>query len=147
MGSAGNTILRAPGVYFWYPALSEGGASLGGVDPTSMIAGIKRGFSQQKGARQAVAELRAQIQQPDPALVVFFCSADYDRDELAAAMREAFPGMPVVGCTTAGEITPVGYRKGTLTGISLSRQVCRAEAVLVEQLDTFAFSRGLDAVR
>ena len=147
MGSAGNTILRAPGVYFWHPALSEGGTSLGGVDPTSMVAGIKRGFSQQTGARQAVAELRAQIQQPDPALVVFFCSAEYDRDELAAAMREAFPDLPVVGCTTAGEITPVGYRRGTLTGISLSRQVCRAEVVLVEQLDTFAFSRGLDAVR
>ena len=39
-------------------------------------------------------------------LVLFFCSSEYDRDALAAEMARRFAGVPVVGCTTAGEIGP-----------------------------------------
>jgi len=112
-----------------------------------MADGIRRGSTQHPGTRQAVAELRAQIDQPDLALIIFFCSADYDRAELATELNEAFPGVMAIGCTTAGEITPFGYRTGSLTGVSLSRSICHAEVALFDKLGLFAFSHGLDAVR
>ncbi|MBV5325773.1 MAG: FIST C-terminal domain-containing protein, partial [Rhodospirillaceae bacterium] len=42
---------------------------------------------------------------------------------------------------------PLGYRTGSLTGLSMSRTVCHAEAIHIDRLSEFAFSHGLDSVR
>ena len=85
-----------------------------------MGASIARGQSCAPTRRQAVAELHAAIVQPDMALVVFFCSPDFDLDEIAGAIANTFAGTPVVGCTTAGEIGPAGCREQSLVGASFS---------------------------
>lgn len=112
-----------------------------------MPEGIRRGLSMAADADAAVREFHDQVAQPDPALVLFFCAPTYDLDRLARAMDRAFPGVTVVGCTTAGEITPMGYRTGSLTGLSLARSVCHAEVARFEPLGAFSFGQGLDAVR
>ncbi|TAN62338.1 MAG: hypothetical protein EPN20_11080, partial [Magnetospirillum sp.] len=145
--SRGNTILGQGKIYF--PQPSRWGRWTQGVsaDVTAADGGIKRGFSQAADARQAVAELRAVIHQPDMAVVLFFCSPAYDLDQIGTAMAEAFPGTLTLGCSTAGEITPLGYRTGSLAGMSMSRDICRAEAIHMDRLSEFAFSHGLDSVR
>jgi len=70
-------------------------------------------------AREAVRAFHVGVDQPDIALVIFFCSSEYDLDEVAREMRLAFGEVPVVGCTTAGEIGPSGYRSLSITGCSL----------------------------
>lgn len=117
------------------------------ADVTSADDGIRRGYSQAGDAARAVADLRDQIWQPDMAVVLFFCSPAYDLDALGKAMQEAFPDTLTLGCSTAGEITPMGYCTGSLTGLSMNREVCHADAVYIDQLSEFAFSHGLDAVR
>lgn len=79
---------------------------------------IRRAQSCATDAREAVREFHAGVAQPDMALVVFFCSSEYDLDVLAEEMRSLFAGTQVVGCTTAGEIGPAGYREHSLTGAS-----------------------------
>jgi hypothetical protein len=81
---------------------------------------IKRFHTDATDAREAVRTFRAALAQPHMALVIFFCSNEYDLDLLAQEMRLAFGSVPVIGCTTAGEIGPAGYRTLTLTGCSLS---------------------------
>jgi hypothetical protein len=44
----------------------------------------------------------------DPKLVVVFCSEAYDLPELLDAIRERSGGVPLVGCSTAGEIATGG---------------------------------------
>ena len=44
----------------------------------------------------------------DARLLVVFCSETYDLDELLAGVSGAAPGVPVVGCSTAGEISATG---------------------------------------
>lgn len=117
------------------------------MDAMPATSGILRGCSFESSAAAAVADLRRQLDQPDLGLVMFFCSSGYDRAELAAALDGAFADALVVGCTTAGEITPFGYRTGSVAAVSLARSVVRAEAMLIDQLSSFAFSHGLDAVR
>lgn len=82
---------------------------------------VKRGQSVAIDEAVAVQELRDQIYQDDMAAVVFFCSSRYDRDLLGKAIDEAFP-VPVMGCTTAGEIGPMGYLEGSLVGFSLASE-------------------------
>lgn len=95
-------------------------------------------------ARRAVEEFHAAVAQPHTELVVFFCSSEYDLDALAAEMRRLFAGIQVVGCTTAGEIGPVGYRSHSLSGASFPAGTCVAVSGLLEQLSQVNIGRGHD---
>lgn len=142
-----NTILRQGRVYSTQSRSSERRTE--GADRTMppLSSGARRGHSLATDSRRAVAELGAQLHQPDLELVLFFCSPSHDLDVVGRAMAEAFPGVLTLGCTTAGEITPIGYRTGSLTGLSLSCSVCRAQALHIDHLSSFGFSEGLEAVR
>ena len=50
--------------------------------------------------------------------MLFFCSVQYDLDALAAELRATFPGIPIIGCTTAGEFGPLGYSLGGMVAAS-----------------------------
>ena len=74
----------------------------------------------------AVEALHDGLAQPDISLVLFFCSSEYDHEALAAEMARRFAGVPVVGCTTAGEIGPLGCRDHSIAGVSFAAAVCTA---------------------
>jgi hypothetical protein len=114
---------------------------------TMSVFEVRRGASRAQDAQTAVAELHAAIAQPDCELVLFYCSPDYDRDAIGRAMREAFPGVQVVGCTTAGEIGPLGYVEGTLSGVSLAGDGLRVAAIRLDGLRHFEPSEGAKATR
>jgi len=103
---------------------------------------ICRAHSCATDARQAVNELHSGLVQPDMALVIFFCSSAYDLDALADEMNQQFAGVELVGCTTAGEIGPAGYRDHSLVGVSFSSQACTAVSGCLTDLQHFEFSRG-----
>jgi hypothetical protein len=105
-----------------------------------MEKGIRLAHSSATNAREAAQELHLSVAQPDMELVIFFCSSDYDRDVLAAEMRLLFAGVQVVGCTTAGEIGPGGYRENSLVGVSFSRGACTAVAGHFDRLQQSAVS-------
>lgn len=77
------------------------------------------------------------------AVVVFFCSSHYDREILAEEMNRQFPGVQVVGCTTAGEIGPLGYRERSLVGASFPAATCTAVSGHLDQLQQFEIKQGL----
>jgi hypothetical protein len=83
--------------------------------------GVRRGHSCAADPQQAVRELHAALAQPDLALVLFFCSSDYELHALGAELNRLFPGVPVAGCTTAGEIGPAGCLDRSLCGVSFAR--------------------------
>ncbi|WP_414691098.1 nitric oxide-sensing protein NosP [Noviherbaspirillum sp.] len=93
-------------------------------------------------ARVAVRELHAAIQQPNLELVIFFCSSLYDLNAVADEMNRLFVGVTAVGCTTAGEIGPAGYRNHSICGVSFSAGVCSAVIGRVGELQRFEIARG-----
>jgi hypothetical protein len=95
-------------------------------------------------ARQAAREFHAMVAQPDMELVIFFCSSQYDLAALAEEINRLFAGVQVVGCTTAGEIGPAGYRSHSLSGASFSAGHCVAVAGLLDRLSRFDITRGHD---
>lgn len=57
---------------------------------------------------------------PGPfAAVILFASPEADKEALEAGLPGAFPGLTVIGCTTAGEISPDGYAEGEIVAIGL----------------------------
>lgn len=81
---------------------------------------IRKGTSQARDPEVAARELHAALDQPGIKLAVFYCASDYDLPALARALHQRFQGVNLIGCTTAGEITPQGYLAGALTGVSIA---------------------------
>lgn len=103
---------------------------------------IRRAQSCATDAREAVREFHAAVTQPDMTLVIFFCSNAYDRELLAEEMRRMFAGIQVVGCTTAGEIGPAGYRDHSLTGASFPASSFNAVSGRLDRLQQFEIAAG-----
>jgi len=93
--------------------------------------------------RAAAEELHRGLAQADPSLVIFFCSSEYERRALAGEIGARFDGTPVVGCTTAGEIGPLGCRDGSLTGVSFARSAGAAVVGHLDDLEEFSIPEGV----
>ena len=91
---------------------------------------------------QAASELYHGVMQANIALLIFFCSNEYDRDLLALALQRRFSDIHVVGCTTAGEIGPLGICEHSLVGISFSADTCVAVTGILKDLQQFDKTKG-----
>lgn len=76
--------------------------------------GIQTFYSSATSAEQAVAEIQSQANGVSAKGMVFFASPSYDPSQLAAGLQEAFPEVPNIGCTTAGEIVSGKMLSGSL---------------------------------
>ena len=107
---------------------------------------VRTGVSDASDPDQAIGELFGQIEAFDTELIVFFCSAEYDLAGIEAAIRRRGPHADVIGCTSAGEITPQGYLSGTITGFSLSRAGFAAASARIGGLHDISLTIGHDVV-
>lgn len=103
---------------------------------------IRRAQSCATDPQQAAQEFHARVAQPDMALVVFFCSNEYDLDLLAGEIQRLFAGVQVVGCTTAGEIGPAGCLEHSLTGASFAASHFSVASGHIEHLQHFDADTG-----
>ncbi|MFZ3119877.1 MAG: nitric oxide-sensing protein NosP [Variovorax sp.] len=103
---------------------------------------IRKAHSCAADPREAAREFHARVAQPAMALVIFFCSSEYDLDALADEMKHLFGDIQVVGCTTAGEIGPAGFRDHSLSGASFPASHFRVAVGHVDHLQTFDVEAG-----
>lgn len=108
---------------------------------------IRRGYSTAPDPVVAAREFGAAVAQPAMGLVVFFCSYSFDLNALEPELKRVFGDVPMIGCTTAGEISPVGYLDGSLTGFSIAASHCSAATALIRNLSRFQMSDGHAATR
>ncbi|TVR97128.1 MAG: FIST domain containing protein [Rhodospirillales bacterium] len=99
---------------------------------------LRVGASEAPTAEEAVAEVRAAFADVLDGCVIFFSSVRYDRAALAAALTRSFAGARVVGCSTAGEIAPAGYRRGSMVAVHLPAGEFATVAMVVENLSAFS---------
>lgn len=68
---------------------------------------------------EALAKLAAALGPGPFAAVILFVSPEADRTALEDGLSSAFPDVTVIGCTTAGEISPEGYSEGEIVAVAL----------------------------
>lgn len=72
---------------------------------------------------------------PGPfALVMLFMSPDADLPRIARTAEHILPAHRVVGCTTAGEISGIGYDEGSIVAIGFPSTHFAADTLLMEDL-------------
>lgn len=117
------------------------------AERTNRAAEIRRGMSMKQDAAAAVEDILDQIASDDSEIVLLFCSPQFHVADIAAAVRRHGTRQIVVGCTTAGEITPAGYRHGSIAGVSLPRQHFAVSLQVVEHLANFDIAAGIAAAK
>jgi hypothetical protein len=97
----------------------------------------------------ALAKLAAGLGPGPFAAVVLFVSPLADRQALERELPHAFGDTPVIGCTTAGEISPEGYSDGEIVAIGLPADAFAVDALGVDldQIDSQALIGGLIRTR
>jgi hypothetical protein len=97
--------------------------------------------------REAVAELKAGLGGGDFQHIIVFFAVDHDAVTLNEALRQAFPGVPVSGCTTAGEIGPAGMMEGGMLAIAFPRQGFKVHSELIPDIGRLGVERATQAAR
>ncbi|MDX2349219.1 MAG: FIST N-terminal domain-containing protein, partial [Porticoccus sp.] len=108
---------------------------------------ILTGVSTSRDSIVAASELYEHIYQPDIELCLFYCSPEYDLKALGDELNRLFGDINLIGCTTSGEITPEGYYRNSLTGVSMSGDGIQLVTQRLDDIDQFEISHGIDATR
>ena len=86
----------------------------------------------------AAKEIYTSLAECEATCVVFYCCTRYPLEQLSKELSRYFGDITVIGCTSAGEITPLGCRKHSISAFALSKQHFLVETALIENLATFS---------
>ena len=112
------------------------------TDPPSWVA-----YSCLPDARGAARDIYAQLQPSSGSLVLLFCSSLYDLNALADEINLEFTNQKVIGCTTAGEISPNGYQNSGICAICLPENLFTTMTGRLDNLSDFHADIGFDFAR
>ena len=90
----------------------------------------------------AADALLEQLGEGPHAAVIVFTAPTLDRPATAKAIQARFPGTPVLGATTAGEIGIGGLRDGCVTAVGLPAAHFRVASTVIEDLRTAPVEQG-----
>jgi hypothetical protein len=108
--------------------------------PESASATVLTSVCHDPDVRSAAEQLYRELAVQPLSLVLFFCGTQYDLEALSKALQQRFGEIPLVGCTSAGEISSEGYTQGSITAIGFSAEHFAIEAALFNNLADFSFS-------
>lgn len=86
---------------------------------TTIATSLARG-SVSEASALLTTDIRAKLGKVTPALLVLMASTEQPLGPLASAMQAAFPSVPILGASTAGEFTEHGDAKGSVAAFALA---------------------------
>ncbi len=140
-----SVVSRIGSIEGYLAVLAHGSYSRLEMTP-KLHAAVLSGQTLEKDPAKAAKELRDAIWQEDAVAGFVFCSPQYDRQELAAALTAEFGDLPLVGCTTAGEIGPKGFSSASLSAFTLSGKDFAVETRLLLSISDFDLAASRSSV-
>ncbi|HKU39933.1 MAG TPA: FIST N-terminal domain-containing protein [Polyangiales bacterium] len=110
----------------------------------SLIA--KRGTTCEPEPERALRELAQQVGRDGLAGVLLFCSPRYDLAALGPALESTFD-CPIIGCTSSGQIGPMGFQANGMTAVSFASEELTIRPFLVQPLSDYHLSATVLAER
>ena len=93
-------------------------------------------------AADAAYELCGKLPNAGLAAIIAFFSPFYDAQDFAAAMAAQFPGVPVYGCSTAGELTLEGLSDDSIVALGFSQADFTIAAEPILDVAAFNIAEG-----
>lgn len=99
--------------------------------------GMTIAYSTRRDAQDALRDLRQQTTAAAPAMVVYFAAAAFEPNEISRRMQQLFPGVPMFGCSSAGEIVSGKMLKNSIVMMLFDDDVIDDVCVeVIEQIST-----------
>jgi hypothetical protein len=109
--------------------------------------GVRSVWTAEPDAGAAIALLAPLLKGHATGQLLVFFSPHYPGAGLAAALAQHFPGIPVAGCSTAGEITPAGFAERSLVAVAFPRSGFRFVSTVITDVRTLTVERAAETVR
>jgi hypothetical protein len=97
--------------------------------------------------REAVAAARAELTGEILQHVIVFFSSEHDPQVLLDALKHNFPETLVSGCSTSGEIGPLGMMKGGIVFIAFPEAGFRLMSAVIPEIDKGGVERASEIAR
>ena len=114
---------------------------------SALAVGTVFASSHSEDPRTAMEEIMRQIGDDPLAGLLIFCSHRYDREALARAINLNSEGVPVIGCTSSGELTEAGYDQDSLTCIGFPRSAFHFVSHCFDDVENFDPVSAREAIR
>ncbi|MGQ0455706.1 MAG: FIST N-terminal domain-containing protein [Hyphomicrobium sp.] len=114
---------------------------------THASCGIRVVASSLSSTRDAVAAARGELNGEVFQHVIVFFSIEHDADTLVRELRAAFPDTSVSGCSTAGEVGPLGMMQGGLVLIAFPESGFRVLSEVISHVDEAGVERASEIAR
>ncbi|MEO9777770.1 MAG: FIST N-terminal domain-containing protein [Sedimentitalea sp.] len=108
---------------------------------------VDTAVSYERDAAAAVNDIAAQLDTKGACFLLVFVPDGLDPDTIATALNAQFAGVPMFGCTTAGQITPEGYKTDALLVLSFSKAHFRCATHLISPLKPLSIKQVASDVR
>lgn len=99
--------------------------------------GVRTASSSEDDPQKAAAAVIDAIDPQSLAGILLFCSSRYELDEAARAINRRCENVPVIGCTSSGEITATGLTESSITAIGFPAEDFTLHPMRFEDLDHF----------
>lgn len=119
---------------------------MGQLLASAVSCGIGVASSRASAVQEAVRELKDGLVGDFQHIIALF-SVDYDADELAASLGEAFPGIDISGCSTSGGIGPCGLIESGVLLVGFPREGFRIHTGVIEDVGASGVERASEIVR
>ena len=103
-----------------------------------MMLQIKSGNVSGTDLTQVVNELAQTINLFGAKLVIFFTSKKYDIQQVGKIMKQKFPLVEVIGCTTAGEISNRGFTEDSISAMCIASDNFEVSTFVMKDIKTKA---------
>lgn len=97
--------------------------------------------------RDAVAAMAMELTDETMQHIIAFFSSEHDVDVLMKELGAAFPDTPISGCSTSGEVGPLGMMQGGIVLIAFPEQGFRVLSEIVPGMDQAGVEKASEIAR
>ncbi len=120
---------------------------MAGASALKAACGLRTAASSSSSLSEIVADLKSGLGDDEFQHIIIFYAVEHDAEQLSVALEFAFPGVPVTGCSTAGEISAGGMMEGGIVAIAFPRTGFQIHSGLVENAREFGVERATELSR
>jgi hypothetical protein len=114
---------------------------------TRAACGICVVASSNSSTHEAIASAAKELRGENYQHIIVFFSSEHDLNVLIAELSAAFPDTPVSGCSTAGEMGPLGMMQGGLVLVAFPENGFRVLSEVIPAIDQGGVERASDIAR
>jgi hypothetical protein len=110
--------------------------------------GIQAAWTEEESAERAAASIAAALNRtPEIGHILVFFSPAHMACALSHALSSSFAGIPVAGCSTAGQISPDGFSDTGVLALAFPKKGFRIVSKILRDIHGLTVERGTDIVR